>query len=145
MDLAIIKTLIETMEVSDLTEMEFHQDGWTLRLRRDGARRPAAAAPKAAPPLPASPAPERRASEPVALRAGDLEAPMSGVVHLHPAPGEPAFVTAGQAVKEGDIVCLVEAMKTFNTVRAERAGTVAAVLVVSGSDVEAGQVLMRIV
>ena len=145
MDLATIRMLIETMAVSDLTEMEFHRDGWTLRLSRGGTRRPATAESKPVPLFPASPAPEPPQPPADDGSAGDLQAPLSGIVHLQPAPGEPAFVSTGQTVKEGDIVCLVEAMKTFNTVRAERAGTVAAVLVAPGSDVEAGQILMRIV
>jgi acetyl-CoA carboxylase biotin carboxyl carrier protein len=70
---------------------------------------------------------------------------LPGLVHLRPSPDAPPFVLVGQTVKAGDTVCLIEAMKVFNSVRAERAGTIAAVLVTSESEVEAGQTLMRIV
>ena len=56
-----------------------------------------------------------------------------------------AFVQVGQAVSRGDTICLIEAMKVFNAVRAERDGTIAAILVASGQEIEAGQTLMRIV
>jgi acetyl-CoA carboxylase biotin carboxyl carrier protein len=66
-----------------------------------------------------------------------------GVVHLGSAPGEPPFVVAGQAVKAGQTLCVIEAMKVFNEVRAERDATVQAVLVTAGQEVEAGQPLLR--
>jgi acetyl-CoA carboxylase biotin carboxyl carrier protein len=72
-----------------------------------------------------------------------LLAPLYGVVHLRPTPDEPPFVVAGQAVKAGQTLCVIEAMKVFNEVRAEYDATVAAVLVTSGQEVEAGQALMR--
>jgi len=71
-------------------------------------------------------------------------APLSGVLHLSPAPGADPFVCVGQAIRVGDTLCIIEAMKVFNAIRAERDGTVAAVLVTSGNEVEAGQMLMRI-
>ncbi|MFX5914895.1 biotin/lipoyl-containing protein, partial [Acinetobacter baumannii] len=74
-----------------------------------------------------------------------IHAPLSGVVHLHPAPGEPAFVAAGQSIAADATVCVIEAMKMFNVVRAGRAGIVETILVASGTEVEAGQPLMRIV
>jgi len=70
-------------------------------------------------------------------------APLYGVVHLQPTPGEPPFVQAGQAVRAGQTLCVIEAMKVFNEVRAERDATVEAVLVRSGQEVEAGQALFR--
>jgi acetyl-CoA carboxylase biotin carboxyl carrier protein len=72
-----------------------------------------------------------------------LTAPLFGVVHLQQTPGDPPFVTVGQAVKAGQTLCVIEAMKVFNEVLAEHDATVAAVLVVSGREVEAGQPLLR--
>jgi len=148
MDPQQIKTLIDAMAASDLAEMEYSQDGWTLRLVRHesastsptpdalrtsvGApRRAAAARPTAAP------------AHAEATSAAELHAPLFGVVHLGPAPGEPPFVAVGQAVKSGQTLCVIEAMKVFNEVRAERDATLQAVLVTSGQEVEAGQALMR--
>jgi acetyl-CoA carboxylase biotin carboxyl carrier protein len=69
---------------------------------------------------------------------------MPGIVHLRPAPDRPDFVSAGSSIAPGAVVCLVEAMKTFLEVRAERGGVVDAVLVASGEEVELGQPLVRI-
>jgi acetyl-CoA carboxylase biotin carboxyl carrier protein len=135
MDLQQIKTFIDAMASSDLAEMEVSHDGWTLRLVRRAAT--AAAAPRIAgaerPPLP----------DPVAPLVDDVRAPLYGVVHLRPSPGEPPFIAAGAAVRAGQTLCVIEAMKVFNEVRAERDGTIAAVLVTSGQEVEAGQPLLR--
>ena len=68
---------------------------------------------------------------------------MFGVVHLQRSPGAPPLVTAGEAVSAGQVLCTIEAMKIFTDLRAEGDGTVAAVLVQSGQEVEAGQALFR--
>ena len=67
-----------------------------------------------------------------------------GVVHLTPSPDASPFVVVGQAVKAGETLCVIEAMKVFNNICAERNGVVDAVMATSGSEVEAGQLLMRI-
>ena len=148
MDQQQIKALIDAMASSDLQEMEFSQDGWTLRLLRQGAASAVSRHVSSAPPAPSSapPAVLRRA-EPV-LRAKaespkELVAPLFGVLHLQSAPGEPPFVVAGESVKAGQTLCVIEAMKVFNEVCAERDAVVDAVLVASGQEVEAGQALLR--
>lgn len=140
MDLDHIKALIELMAASDLSEMEVSEGGWTLRLSRRAAALPA---------MPSTaPAPRRAAAvpppEPNPAPSPDLRAPLSGVIHLQAEPGAPPFVRPGATVAAGATLCLIEAMKVFNTVRAERAGTIAAVLVENGAEVDAGQTLMRI-
>lgn len=138
-----IKTLIDALAASDLAELEFSENGSTLRLVKlaalgaaPSARRPGAvrgARPEAVVQQAAAAAP-----------AGDeCFAPLHGVVHLQPAPGEPPFVQQGQAVEAGQMLCVIEAMKMFNEVRADRAGAVRQVLVRSGQEVEAGQPLFR--
>jgi acetyl-CoA carboxylase biotin carboxyl carrier protein len=146
MDPQQIKTLIDAMASSDLAEMEFSQDGWTLRLVRHASTSPRLE-PQRAPAVDTA----RGVAQPPALAEADAEptcatelrAPLYGVVHLGPAPGEPPFVTVGQAVKAGQTLCVIEAMKVFNQVRAEHDATVQAVLVTSGQEVEAGQALLR--
>jgi len=136
MDQQQIKTFIDAMAASDLAEMEFAEGGWTLRLVRrplDGTSVPTAGTPRAA----SAPAPVASAPPP------PLVAPLYGVVHLSPGPGEPAFVSAGQRVSAGQTLCVIEAMKVFNEVRAEQAATIVDVLVESGQEVDAGQPLMR--
>ncbi|AXV79128.1 MULTISPECIES: acetyl-CoA carboxylase biotin carboxyl carrier protein [Ralstonia solanacearum species complex] len=150
MDLSQIKQLIDAMASSDLAEMSFSHQGWVLRLvrhksaahRGDDVLPLADRAPLA--PTPAHPPPSPPAqSVPAAPKRRELLAPLFGVVHLQPAPGEPVFVQPGQTVLAGQTLCVIEAMKVFNAVLAESDGTVDAVLVESGAEVEAGQPLIR--
>ena len=141
MDQQQIKAFVDVMAASDLTEMEFSQDGWTLRLvRRTAASVNAAAArvPAAAPSLMPAIDTQSEVSE-----SNELRAPLFGVVHLQRSPDEPPLVNVGQAVTAGQTLCVIEAMKVFNEVRAEFDGTVDAVLVASAAEVEAGQPLFR--
>jgi len=147
MDLNDIKALIEAMQSSDLAEMEFSENGWTLRLVRNPGH---ATSPTNHSRLVESQSfaqvpPDIAASAAPAVSNGDVRAPLAGIVHLQPAPGQPPFVQVGQPIQAGATVCIIEAMKVFNSVRAERDGTIEAVLVAPGDDVEAGQTLMRIV
>ncbi|MFM0186071.1 acetyl-CoA carboxylase biotin carboxyl carrier protein [Paraburkholderia nemoris] len=79
------------------------------------------------------------ANEPQLVRA-----PMFGVVHLTPAPGEAPFVNTGDTIKEGQVLCTIEAMKMFNAIESELSGAVLEILVAPGSEVESGQPLFRI-
>jgi acetyl-CoA carboxylase biotin carboxyl carrier protein len=88
-----------------------------------------------------APAHPEQAPPPIAENI--VTAPFSGTVHLTPSPDAPAFVSPGQAVKEGDTLCTIEAMKVFNTIVAERSGIVAEILVRPGAEVAAGQPLFR--
>ena len=150
MDQQQIKGFIDAMMASDLSEMAFSQDGWTLRLARRGgvveatstaassaASSASSSTTAASPSAPVRPAPAAPAAPTL------LAAPLFGVVHLQQAPGDPPFVSVGQPVKEGQTLCVIEAMKVFNEVRAEHDCSVAEVLVVSGQEVEAGQPLLR--
>ena len=140
-----IKSFIDAMASSDLVEMEFSQDGWTLRLVRRpviaATETPAPAPTRAAPPGARPRALPQATATPAAPR--ELNSPLFGVVHLQAGPGEMPFVAAGQAVYTGQTLCVVEAMKVFNEVRAEHDAVVEAVLVASGQEVEAGQALLR--
>ena len=137
-----IKTLIDALAASDLAELEYSEDGSTLRLVKRSAL---AAAPAARRPAAVRKAPAAVSAEPApsAAAAAECLAPLYGVVHLQPAPGEPPFVQPGQAVEAGQMLCVIEAMKMFNEVRADAAATVQAVLVRSGQEVDAGQPLFR--
>jgi acetyl-CoA carboxylase biotin carboxyl carrier protein len=144
MELDQIKVFIDAMASSDLSELQANKDGWVLRLVR---RTAPSQAPASGSPLP--PSAEVRQREPGAVAiAGppgtEVRAPLFGIVHLTPSPDAPPFVVAGQAVKTGETLCVIEAMKVFNNICAERDGVVEAVMATSGSEVEAGQLLMRI-
>lgn len=145
MNLPDIKALIDAMAASDLSEMEFKQGDTSVRLFR---RKGSAAEPSAsqASPEPARRDPTHEQSLSAALTGSSkgVSAPLYGVVHWQPAPDAPPFVKQGQAIKAGHVVCVVEAMKVFNEVRAERDATVVALLVESGAEVEAGQPLLQL-
>ena len=133
------------MAQSDLAEMEIGKDGWALRLlrRREGSEPLPVSGPKRSPA--ARPPVERKLEIPQKKPDGSsISAPLAGTVYLSPSPGEPAFVEIGQAVRAGATVCVIEAMKVFNEVKAEHDGTVAAVLVAPGDEVDADQPLIRI-
>lgn len=141
MDLDKIKALIDAMATSSLEEMEFSEDGWTLRLTR---RAPVASAPsRTAAPARASGARPAVRSDPAPLD-GRVVSPLFGVVYLRPNPDSADFVSPGTAVTAGMTLCVVEAMKVFNEIKATRDGVVSAILVTSGSEVEFGQELMHI-
>jgi acetyl-CoA carboxylase biotin carboxyl carrier protein len=74
----------------------------------------------------------------------NIESPMVGTVYLAPTPGAKNFIETGQKIKIGDSLCLIEAMKTFNKIEADRAGTVTSILVETGQPVEYGQPLFII-
>ncbi|CAB3647860.1 Biotin carboxyl carrier protein of acetyl-CoA carboxylase [Paraburkholderia sediminicola] len=101
-----------------------------------GAQSPLAESAQSVDTLQAAPA---IASEPQLVRA-----PMFGVVHLTPAPGEAPFVNAGDTIKEGQVLCTIEAMKMFSAIESELSGAVLEILVAPGSEVESGQPLFRI-
>jgi acetyl-CoA carboxylase biotin carboxyl carrier protein len=135
-----IKTLIDALAASDLAELEYSENGSTLRLVKLSALGVATAVRS---PSAARKAPRQALEETAAVASTECLAPLFGVVHLQPAPGEPPFVQPGQAVEAGQLLCVIEAMKMFNEVRSDRAGTVQQVLVHSGQEVEAGQSLFR--
>ncbi|MET3384149.1 acetyl-CoA carboxylase biotin carboxyl carrier protein [Variovorax paradoxus] len=135
-----IKTLIDALAASDLAELEYSENGSTLRLVKLSALGVATAVRS---PSAARKAPRQALEETTAVASTECLAPLFGVVHLQPAPGEPPFVQPGQAAEAGQLLCVIEAMKMFNEVRADRAGTVQQVLVHSGQEVEAGQPLFR--
>ncbi len=144
MDPELIKSLIAALAGSDLAELEYSHGGETLRLtKRVGAGSLAARpeAPQSAPSAVPAPAPSPAAPVP---EKSEIQSPLYGVVHLRPTPDAPPFVTAGQAVSSGQTLCVIEAMKVFNEVRADRDFTLAAILVESGQEVDIGQPLFRV-
>lgn len=141
MDLAQIKAFIDAMASSDLAELEASKDGWTLRLVRNGVRSHSVTPVAAANRSPSRP----NAPVEAAPAAPEICAPLSGIVYLRPGPDQPPYVEVGQAIKAGMAVCVIEAMKTFIEIRAERDGIVEAILIAPGTLVDAGQPLMRTV
>lgn len=144
-DPAAIRELAEILTETGLTEIEISDKDRSIRVARQPSpvmttasvqAASVQAAPAAAPPAPALGAPDD------AAHPGSVKSPMVGIAYLSAEPGSPTFVTPGQAVAAGQTLLLIEAMKTFNQIKAARAGTVLRVLVASGEAVEYGQVLM---
>jgi acetyl-CoA carboxylase biotin carboxyl carrier protein len=153
MDIRKVKKLIELLEESNIDEIEIKEGEESVRISRNGAQAlsmaaraaPVYAAPVAAPAAP-PPAPTAPSAEPAAAVAGhQLRSPMVGTFYRSPSPSSAAFVEVGQAVKVGDVVCIVEAMKMMNQIEADKAGTIAAILVDNGEPVEFDQPLFSIV
>jgi acetyl-CoA carboxylase biotin carboxyl carrier protein len=145
-DAAAIRELAKILRETDLTEIELVEAENRIRVARQitvqaaagVAVAPAALTPAAAP-LPSATAPETEAPHP-----GTVTSPMVGVVYLAPEPGAAPFITAGARVSQGQTLLLIEAMKTFNQIRAPKAGTIARILVESGAPVEYGEPLLVI-
>ena len=152
LDPRIIGKLAEVLNKNNLSELEYEDEGCRICLKGAAAAVtvvPAAPAvvPAAAPVATPAPAPvqtDEFAIDDYASNAGSVKSPIVGVVYLSPDPTKPDYVSVGDTVKEGDIVCLIEAMKTFNPVKAHRSGTVSKILVESGDPVEYGESLMII-
>ncbi|HZX72623.1 MAG TPA: acetyl-CoA carboxylase biotin carboxyl carrier protein [Rhodanobacter sp.] len=145
MDLRKIKKLIDLLEESNLAELEIKEGEEVVRLSRvPKSTAPVAAGPVAVPiaaapaPVAATPvaaAPEAPAAD--ALPAGHVvKAPMVGTFYASATPGAPAFVRIGQQVNAGETLGVIEAMKMFNQIEADVAGTVQAILIENGQPVE---------
>ncbi|MBB2204045.1 acetyl-CoA carboxylase biotin carboxyl carrier protein [Gluconacetobacter takamatsuzukensis] len=139
-DADAIRALAEILTETGLTEIEIAEKDNRIRVARAApgmVHAVPAAAPLAAAPVPAaSAAPADPAKHP-----GAVTSPMVGVAYLTPDPSAPPFVTEGQSVTAGQTLMLIEAMKTFNQIKAPRAGTLKKLLVASGDPVEFGEVL----
>lgn len=143
MDIKEIHRLIELMNDNDLLELELVEDSKKIRLKKkyDGGPRmiaaPMAAMPQMAAPAaagaPAAAAPDQHAG------AVPIKSPMVGTFYRSANPESPVFVDEGARVSAETVVCLVEAMKVFNEIRAECEGTIVAILVENGQTVEYGQ------
>ena len=164
MDLRKIKKLIDLLEESNLAEIEIKEGEESVRLSRIPtgvavaapaaalevrSPAPAAALAPAAAPMPMN-SPVEAATGGSAKAGAELppghvvRAPMVGTYYASPAPDKPAFVSVGQAVKAGETLGIIEAMKMFNPIEAEVAGTVVAILCESGQPIEFDQPLFVI-
>jgi len=152
MDLRKLKKLIDLVQESGIAELEVTEGEEKVRISRGGlvstasqAAAPAAAFPPAAPAAAVPTAPEAAAAEPAPGGEGHaVKAPMVGTFYRAPSPEARPFVEVGQVVKQGDTVCVIEAMKLMNEIEADASGTVKAILVENGQPVEYGQALFII-
>jgi acetyl-CoA carboxylase biotin carboxyl carrier protein len=147
MDPDAIRALAGILTETGLTEIEIASKDTRIRVVRApgpiayGEHHVVPPAPPRPPIVPVLPD-EPVASSDEADHPGAVTSPMVGVVFLSPEPGAPPFVTAGQQVEAGQTLLLIEAMKTFNQIKAARSGILARILVANGAPVEYGEVLM---
>ncbi|WP_410000271.1 acetyl-CoA carboxylase biotin carboxyl carrier protein [Novosphingobium sp. APW14] len=146
-DTALVRELAEMLAETGLTEIEVEDGDRKIKVSRGGGIAPVihhapapTAVPQAAPAAAAAPAaPVAPATDPNAVKS-----PMVGTVYMAPEPGAANFVSIGQAVKEGDTLLIIEAMKVMNPITAPRGGTVTAILVDNAQPVEFDQPLVVI-
>jgi len=154
-DLRKLKTLIDLVETSGIAELEIQEGEERVRITRALAPGPTV---YAAHPAPSAPmhgghahAPSSSAHVPNAEAPASLapeghlvKSPMVGTFYRAGSPGAKAFVEIGDSVKEGDALCIIEAMKLMNEIESDKAGVVKAILVENGQPVEFGQPLFVI-
>lgn len=163
MDLKDIKVIVDLMKKNAVSEFEMEEGDFKIKLKRESGKPrkgetvvvqeaapmilpAAAAAPAAVPvaaatPAPATPAPATPAP---AAEGPEVKSPMIGTFYRKPSPDADSFVEVGSVVEPETVVCIIEAMKVMNEIKAEVKGTVAEVLLEDGKPVEYGQALFRI-
>lgn len=154
LDTKIIGKLAEILDKNNLTEIEYESEDCRICLSRNNQVSVAptqmtqipVSAPVATQSVPNTPVAETtiKEEEDYSNSPNAVKSPMVGVVYLSADPNSPNYVKPGDSVKEGDIVCLIEAMKTFNPVKAHKNGTVTKILVEAGDPVEYGEPLVVI-
>ena len=160
MDIKEIKGIIDLMRKNGLSEFEYEKDGTKIRIRRgpDGEPQVMASSPgliptpavlpvSAAVPVavaPAAPISAAPAAAPAVSTLPSINSPMVGTFYSSPAPDAPPYVEVGAMVNAETVVCIIEAMKVMNEIKAEMSGTIVEILAESGKPVEFGKPLFRI-
>ena len=149
MDLRKIKKLIQLVEESGISELEVSDGDEAIRIARPSQSALAVAAPEVAQPHAAAGAGAVVGAPAGAQGAQDnggfaVAAPLAGTFYRAPAPGERPFVTVGQNVAMGDVLCIIESMKMMNQIEAEQAGRVVQIFFEDGQPIEAGQMLFQL-
>jgi len=148
-DLKEIKAIIDLMKKHDLSVFEIEKEGFRLKLEKGPSTQAVAAAPPpaAGSPKAVSAAPETTPAAPKAIESVPLReivSPMVGTFYRSASPDVPPFVDVGKTVTEDAVVCIIEAMKVMNEIKAETSGIIAEVLAENGKPVQFGQVLFRV-
>lgn len=151
MELKDIKAVIDLMKKNDLSVFEMEKDGFKLKLQKGAGDQTVFAAPPVAPAAQAPASAESPAAAvpaaPSAEQGGalkDILSPMVGTFYRASSPESPPFVDVGKEVTEETVVCIIEAMKVMNEIKAETKGVIAEVVAEGGKPVQFGQVLFRV-
>ena len=155
MNLKDIKGIVDLMKKNAISEFEMEEADFKIKLKRDSGKSSGSGTlvaqeavpvmlPAANAPIPASPAPVPVAVLEPAQEGPEVKSPMIGTFYRKPSPEADSYVDVGSMVEPDTVVCLIEAMKVMNEIKAEVKGTIAEVLVEDGKPVEYGQSLFRI-
>ncbi len=150
MDIRKIKKLIELVEASEITEIEISEGEESVRISRqsNAVAAPVPAAPAVIPATPVAPQPaaqeESKSEETEEISGHIIKSPMVGTFYRASSPTASPFVEVGQSVKQGETVCIIEAMKILNQIEADVSGTIKKILVENGQPVEFDQPLFII-
>ncbi|WP_368922733.1 acetyl-CoA carboxylase biotin carboxyl carrier protein [Comamonas aquatica] len=152
MDLRKLKTLIDLVSESNVSELEITEAEGKVRIVKSGGNvvqqfvaAPMQATPvQAAAPVAAAPAAAEAPAAPAAVVGHQVKSPMVGTFYRASSPGAKSFVEVGSQVKEGETLCIIEAMKILNEIEADKSGTVTRILADNGQAVEYGQPLFVI-
>lgn len=148
MDIRKIKKLIDLIQESDVAEIEIREGEESVRINRQGQAPITTAVPAPIPVAAAAPAAEVVVDSPapaaVDNTANAVTSPMVGTFYRSSSPEAAPFVEIGQSVSAGDVICIIEAMKMFNQIEADRSGTVKSILIENGHPVEFGEPLIII-
>jgi acetyl-CoA carboxylase biotin carboxyl carrier protein len=158
LELKDIKAIIDLMKKNDLSVFEMEKDGFKLKLQKGAGEQtvfspgvPITPLPIAMPTAPAGPAAAGSAAPTAAPEPAepktplkDIVSPMVGTFYRAGSPESPAFVDVGKQVSEESVVCIIEAMKVMNEIKAETSGTIAEIVAENGKPVQFGQVLFRV-
>ncbi|MBO6808601.1 acetyl-CoA carboxylase biotin carboxyl carrier protein [Thalassospira sp.] len=139
-----IRQLAELLDDTNLTEIEVAAGDNRIRVARQGTMVAAAPAATAAAPAHAAAAPAAAAPADAGAHPGAVKSPMVGVVYFAPEPGAAPFISVGSSVSEGQTLMLIEAMKTFNPIRAPKSGKVTQIIATDGHPVEYDEPLVII-
>ena len=156
MELKDIKAIIDLMKKNDLSVFEMEKDGFKLKLQKGASEKtvltpvatsvavPVAAAAPVLASAPAASAPAASTPKPPAEKLREITSPMVGTFYRAGSPDAASFVDVGSEVNEESVVCIIEAMKVMNEIKAETKGVIAEVVAENGKPVQFGQVLFRV-
>jgi acetyl-CoA carboxylase biotin carboxyl carrier protein len=147
MDLEEIKQILQLMDENGLAEFELEREGVRIALRKAVAAAPmivTASAPQAPVPAQTAPPAGETVAPAVEEKTAYISSPMVGTFYVAPSPEAPPFINVGDTVGKDTVVCILEAMKVMNEIKAELAGTIAEVLVENAEPVEYGEPLFRV-
>jgi len=145
LDLKDIKAVIDLMRKNDLSVFEMEKDGFRLKLQKGAGEQTVYAQPAPSAPTPTAataPAPGAEAEKAGALK--EILSPMVGTFYRAGSPEAQPFVDVGKEVSEETVVCIIEAMKVMNEIKAETKGVIAEIVAENGKPVQFGQVLFRV-